>query len=84
MKPFLLFSHPSTVCSTISQYKSVFSFVPVDSSVQTKDLPEDAERTTGRNQRDCPFVSFYYLRSYVILSVLFAGLLEVVSVELRE
>jgi hypothetical protein len=34
--PFLLFSHASTVCSTIPQYKSVFSVVPVYSSVRIK------------------------------------------------
>ncbi len=39
--PFLLFSHASTVCLTIPQYKSAFSFVPVDSSVLTKDLSWD-------------------------------------------
>jgi hypothetical protein len=46
--PFLLSSHASTVCSTIPLYESVFSFVPVDSSVRTKDPPRDTERTTGR------------------------------------
>ena len=46
--PFLLFSHVSTVCSMIPQCKLVFSFVPVNSFVRTKDPPRDTVKTTGR------------------------------------
>jgi hypothetical protein len=50
-------------------YKSVFSFVLNDSHIPTKDPPELPREPPEDTKEVQPLVSFYYLHSYIILSV---------------